>query len=127
MTVDATDTTIQSVRCTGERYPVNPDVPGEGTDVRHTSTCPVHSDLTATTVTLPMAGIGESITIRHLPTEWAPVLTKLADEGVFSYGSNYTRQSAENLRDMARMLSFGDIEAATHWFDRIQRRHGEVA
>lgn len=79
-------------------------------------------------VTLPMAGYGETITIHGVPTRWVPLLVELGSAGAFSYGPNYSRQSAENLRDMARMLSFSDMEAASHWYDRIVRRHtAEVA
>jgi hypothetical protein len=36
---------MTSTDCTGHRYPINPDAPEEGTDVRHDVECPVHPEL----------------------------------------------------------------------------------
>lgn len=77
---------------------------------------------TIDTVTLPMAGIGETITIPNVPREYMPTLLALSAAGKFTYGPTYSRAFTEDLRDLARSLSQGDTEAAAYWHDLMARR-----
>lgn len=70
---------------------------------------------TGTTITVPMAGIGETWALPNVPDHLATMVSDIAESGVLCYGPTYSRQAAEAVRDASRFLGWGDVEAAERY------------